>query len=91
MEWQIRAIIDIFATKHRSGQLKGLRRYQTALFFLAKKWKKYLWSIINNNIFFLDDEKAKSVILWLVIQNKLRFYGKLTTMIKQEPELQENG
>ena len=27
-EWQIKSIIDIFATKHKDGEFKGLRRPQ---------------------------------------------------------------
>lgn len=50
-EWQIKAIVDIFATKYKDGEFKGLRRYQTVLFFMAKKGRKVnVWSVINNFI-----------------------------------------
>ena len=91
MEWQIRAIIDIFATKHRSGQLKGLRRYQTALFFLAKKnGKSTFGALLTIIYFFLDDEKAKECYsLASDLEQAKILWKAFTTMIKQEPELQE--
>lgn len=36
-DWQIKAIVDIWGTKHLKGELKDLRRYQKALLFMPKK------------------------------------------------------
>lgn len=90
MEWQIKAIIDIFATKHKDGEFKDLRRYQTVLFFLAKKGGKSTFgALLTVLYFFLDPEKAKECYSMASDLEQAKILHKaFTTMIKQEPELQ---
>lgn len=91
MEWQIKAIIDIFGTKYRDGRFKGLRRYQRVLFFVAKKaGKTELGGLLTAIYFFLDPEKAKECysIASELEQAKI-LHKAFTTMIKQEPELED--
>ena len=91
MEWQIKVIIDIFATKHKDGEFKGLRRYQTVLLFMAKKGgKSQLGALLTLLYFFLDDEKAKECYSMASDLEQAKILHKaFTTMIKQEPELEE--
>lgn len=90
MEWQIKVIIDIFATKHKDGEFKGLRRYQTVLLFMAKKGgKSQLGALLTILYFFLDDEKAKECYSMASDLDQAKILHKaFTTMIKQEPELE---
>jgi len=91
MFWQIKAIVDIFGTKYKSGKFKGLRRYQRVLFFLPKKsGKTELGALIAALIFFLDEEKGKEIysIASEIEQAKI-LHKSFTTMIRQEPELEE--
>lgn len=91
MEWQIKAIIDVFATKYKDGEFKGLRRYQTVLFFMAKKGgKSQLGALLTVLYFFLDEEKAKECYSMASDLDQAKILHKaFTTMIKQEPELEE--
>lgn len=91
MDWQIKAIIDIYATKHRDGEFKGLRRYQTVLFFLAKKGGKSTFgALLTILYFFLDDEKSKECYSMASDLDQAKILWKaFTTMIKQIPELDE--
>ena len=91
MDFQIKAIVDIFGTKHRDGEFKGLRRYQTVLFFLAKKnGKSTFGALLTLLYFFLDDEKAKECYSMASDLEQAKILHKaFTTMIKQEPELEE--
>ena len=90
-EWQIKSIIDIFATKHKDGEFKGLRRYQMVLFFLAKKGGKSTFgALLTILYFFLDPEKAKECYSIASDLDQARILHKaFTTMIKQTPELEE--
>jgi phage terminase large subunit-like protein len=91
MEWQIKAIIDIFGTKYRDGKFKGLRRYQRALFFVAKKaGKTEFGALLTLIYFFLDPEKGKECysIASEIEQAKI-LHKAFTTMIRQEPDLEE--
>lgn len=91
MYWQIKAIIDIYATKHREGEFKGLRRYQTVLFFLAKKGGKSTFgALLTILYFFLDDEKSKECYSMASDLDQAKILWKaFTTMVKQIPELDE--
>lgn len=91
MEWQIEVIVDIFATKHKCGEFKDLRRYQTVLFFMAKKGgKSQLGALLTILYFFLDKEKAKECYSMASDLDQAKILHKaFTTMIKQEPELEE--
>ncbi len=91
MDFQIKAIVDIFGTKHLSGEFKGLRRYQTVLFFMAKKGgKSQLGALLTLLYFFLDDEKAKECYSMASDLEQAKILHKaFTTMIKQTPELEE--
>ena len=54
--WQIEAIVDIFGTKYISGEYKGFRRYQRALFFMPKKnGKTELGAVFHLIMFFIID------------------------------------
>lgn len=90
MDFQIKAVIDIFGTKHRDGEFKGLRRYQTVLFFLAKKnGKSTFGALLTLLYFFLDDEKAKECYSMASDLEQAKILHKaFTTMIKQAPELE---
>lgn len=91
MDFQIKAIVDIFGTKYRDGEFKGLRRYQTVLFFLAKKGGKSTFgALLTILYFFLDDEKAKECYSMASDLDQARILHKaFVTMIKQTPELEE--
>ena len=91
MDFQMKAIIDIFGTKHKEGEFKGLRRYQTALLFLAKKGGKSTFgALLTLLYFFLDDEKAKECYSMASDLAQARILHKaFITMIKQSPELEE--
>lgn len=62
VDWQIKAIVDIFATKYSIGEYKGLRRYQRALFFMPKKnGKTELGAVFHLIMFFIiDADKVKN-------------------------------
>lgn len=88
-DWQVKAIIDVFGTKHGDGQFKGLRRYQRALFFMAKKnGKSEFGGLFHAIMFFLDPEIAKEQysIATEIEQAKI-IHKVFLTMLKQEPEL----
>ena len=88
-DWQIIAIIDIFATKYKEGKFKDLRRYQRALFFIPKKnGKSEFAGLLHAIMFFADKEKAKEQysIATEIEQAKI-IHKVFLTMIKQEPEL----
>lgn len=91
MDFQIKAIVDIFGTKHRDGEFKDLRRYQTVLFFLAKKnGKSTFGALLTLLYFFLDEEKAKECYSMASDLEQAKILHKaFTTMIKQAPELED--
>ena len=91
MDFQIKAIIDIFGTKYRDGEFKGLRRYQTIFFFLAKKGGKSTFgALLTILYYFLDDEKAKECYSIASDLDQAKILHKaFITMIKQIPELDE--
>jgi len=91
MDFQIKLIIDVFATKHRQGEFKGLRRYQRVLLFMSKKGGKSTFgALLTILYFFLDDEKAKECYSMASDLEQAKILHKaFTTMIKQTPELQE--
>jgi len=85
VEWQIKAIVDIFSTKYSSGEYKGLRRYQRALFFMPKKnGKTELGAVFHLIMFFIIDsdrvknqfsvagDSEQSHILHLAIETMIR-------------------
>lgn len=91
MDFQIKLIIDVFGTKYKDGEFKGLRRYQTVLLFMAKKGgKSQLGALLTIIYFFLDDEKAKECYSMASDLEQAKILHKaFTTMIKQEPELED--
>jgi len=88
-EWQIKSIIDIFATKHKDGNFKGLRRYQRALFFMPKKnGKSEFAGLLHAVMFFIDTDKAKEQYSIATEAEQAKIIHKVfLTMLKQEPEL----
>ena len=89
MDFQIRAIVDILATKHISGKFQGLRRYQRVLIYTPKKsGKTEFGSLLNLLIFFMDKEKSKEIysIASEIEQAKI-LHKAFITMLKQEPDL----
>lgn len=91
MEFQIRAIVDILATKHLIGKFKDLRRYQRVLIYTPKKsGKTEFGSLLNLLIFFMDKEKSKEIysIASEIEQAKI-LHKAFITMLKQEPDLLE--
>lgn len=59
-DWQIKAIVNIFGVKYKSGEYKGLRRYQRALFHMPKKnGKTETGAIFHLIMFFLDGSLSK--------------------------------
>lgn len=89
MEFQIRAIVDILATKHLIGKFKDLRRYQRVLIYTPKKsGKTEFGSLLNLLIFFMDKEKSKEIysIASEIEQAKI-LHKAFITMLKQEPDL----
>lgn len=91
MDFQLKAVIDIFGTKHLTGKFKGLRRYQRALFFGAKKLgKTEFGSLITIIYFFLDPEKGKECYsIASEIQQAKILHKAFITMLKQEEALME--
>ena len=91
MDFQIKLIIDVFGTKYKDGEFKGLRRYQTVLLFMGKKGgKSQIGALLTILYFFLDDEKAKECYSMASDLEQAKILHKaFTTMIKQEPELEE--
>jgi len=91
MDFQIKLIIDVFGTKHKSGEFKGIRRYQTVLLFMGKKGgKSQIGALLTILYFFLDDEKAKECYSMASDLEQAKILHKaFTTMIKQESELEE--
>lgn len=92
MDFQLKAVIDIFGTKHLKGKFKGLRRYQRALFFGAKKLgKTEFGSLLTMIYFFLDDEKSKECYsIASEIQQAKILHKAFITMLKQEDDLMES-
>lgn len=91
MDFQIKAIVDILATKHLIGKFQGLRRYQRVLIYTPKKsGKTEFGSLLNLLIFFMDKEKSKEIysIASEIEQAKI-LHKAFITMIKQEPDLLE--
>ena len=89
MDFQIKAIVDILATKHLIGKFKGLRRYQRVLIYTPKKsGKTEFGSLLNLLIFFMDKEKSKEIysIASEIEQAKI-LHKAFITMLKQEPDL----
>lgn len=91
MDFQIKLIIDVFGTKHRDGEFKGLRRYQRVLLFMAKKGgKSQLGALLTIIYFFLDSEKAKECYSMASDLDQAKILWKaFSTMIRQEPDLEE--
>ena len=59
-DWQIKAIVNIFGVKYKSGEYKDLRRYQRALFHMPKKnGKTETGAIFHLIMFFLDGSLSK--------------------------------
>lgn len=91
LDWQIESIVDIFATKYKKGKFKDLRRYQRALFFMAKKnGKSEFAGLLHAIMFFIDDEVAKEQysIATEIEQAKI-IHKVFLTMLKQEQELED--
>ncbi len=91
MDFQIKAIVDILATKHLIGKFQGLRRYQRVLIYTPKKsGKTEFGSLLNLLIFFMDKEKSKEIysIASEIEQAKI-LHKAFITMLKQEPDLLE--
>jgi len=88
-EWQISSIVDIFATKHKNGKHKGLRRYQRVLFFMPKKnGKSEFAGLLHAVMFFIDKEKAKEQYSIATETEQAKIIHKVfLTMLKQEPDL----
>lgn len=89
MDFQIKAIVDILATKHLIGKFQGLRRYQRVLIYTPKKsGKTEFGSLLNLLIFFMDKEKSKEIysIASEIEQAKI-LHKAFITMLKQEPDL----
>lgn len=83
-EWQIHAIVNIFGQKYVSGEYKGLRRYQRALFHMPKKnGKTETGAIFHLIVFFVD--KALSKEQYCIASDKdqaLILHEAIETMIK---------
>lgn len=90
-DWQIYSIIDIFGTKHKGGEFKGLRRYQRALFFMPKKnGKSEFAALLHIIVFFIDKELAKKqYCVGKTLDQAKLVHSAAVTMIKQEEELNE--
>lgn len=90
-EWQIKSIVDIFATKYEIGKHKGLRRYQRVLFFMPKKnGKSEFAGLLHAIMFFIDKDKAKEQYSIATESEQAKIIHKVfLTMLKQEPELFE--
>ena len=91
MDWQLRAIINIFGVKHKHGDLKDTRRYQRVLFTMSKKGGKTEFSaLLTLLLFFLDDEKGKEIYsIASELQQAKILHKAFLTMIRQVPELEE--
>ena len=90
-EWQIKSIVDIFATKYKTGNYKGLRRYQRVLFFMPKKnGKSEFAGLLHAIMFFIDKDKAKEQYSIATETEQAKIIHKVfLTMLKQEDELFE--
>ena len=90
-DWQIKAIVDIFATKYKEGKYQGLRRYQRVLFFMPKKnGKSEFAGVLHAIMFFIDQDKAKEQYSIATEAEQAKIIHKVfLTMLKQEPELFE--
>ena len=82
--WQIHAIVNIFGQKYVSGEYKGLRRYQRALFHMPKKnGKTETGAIFHLIMFFLDNSLSKEQ--YCIASDKeqaLILHEAIDTMIK---------
>ena len=90
-DWQIHSIIDIFGTKHKSGEFKGLRKYQRCLFFMPKKnGKSEFGALLHLLVFFVDKEFAKKqyCVGKSLDQAKL-VHSAAVTMLRQEKDLND--
>lgn len=87
--WQIKAIVDIFGTKHLSGEFKDLRRYQKALFFIPKKnGKSELAGLLHLLMFFADDTLSKEQYsIASDLEQALIIHDVTRTMIENAPDL----
>ena len=87
--WQIKSIVDVFATKHKAGQFKGFRRYQKVLFFMPKKnGKSELAGLLHIIMFFIDPQLAKEQYsIASDLEQALIIHDVARTMIENEPEL----
>lgn len=90
-EWQIIAIIDIFATKHLGGRYKDLRRYQRALFFMPKKnGKTEFTALLHILYFFIDSEKTKvQYTIGKSLNQAVSMRDAVVSMLYQEHDLWE--
>jgi phage terminase large subunit-like protein len=87
--WQIKSLVDVFATKHREGQFKDFRRYQKVLFFMPKKnGKSELAGLLHIIMFFIDQQLAKEQYsIASDLEQALIIHDVARTMIENEPEL----
>lgn len=87
--WQIKAIVDVFGTKHLSGEFKDLRRYQKVLFFIPKKnGKSELAGLLHILMFFVDDTLSKEQYsIASDLEQALIIHDVTRTMIENEPDL----
>lgn len=90
-DWQIKAIVDLFATKYRNGKFKDLRRYQRALLFIPKKnGKSEFAGLLHAIMFFVDKDNAKEQYSIATEAEQAKIIHKVfLTMLKQERELYE--
>ena len=88
-EWQIKSIVDVFATKYKTGNFQGLRRYQRVLFFIPKKnGKSEFAGLLHTIMFFVDPEKAKEQYSIATEAEQAKIIHKVfLTMLKQESDL----
>lgn len=88
-DWQIRSIVDIFGTKHATGNKKGTRRYQRALFFMPKKnGKTEYTALLHILYFYLDAEKSKTqYTIGRSLKQAITLRDAVVSMIMQNEEL----
>lgn len=83
-DWQIKAIVNIFGVKYKSGEYKGLRRYQRALFHMPKKnGKTETGAVFHLIMYFLDGALSKEQ--YCIASDKeqaLILHEAIETMIK---------
>ena len=82
--WQIEAIVNIFGQKYVSGDYKGLRRFQRALFHMPKKnGKTETGALFHLIVFFIDNSLSKEQ--YCIASDKeqaLILHEAIETMIK---------